>query len=90
MIKPTKVKALDGYSIWIEFDDGQSGEVDLTEFAGMGVFKAWEDRAFFQDVRITSYESITWGEELDLCAVDLYLRLTGKTIEEVRQQVIHA
>ena len=51
MIKPTKVKALDGYSIWIEFDDGQSGEVDLTEFAGMGVFKAWEDRAFFQDVQ---------------------------------------
>ncbi|MCY4475802.1 MAG: DUF2442 domain-containing protein [Chloroflexi bacterium] len=89
-IRPTKVKALHDYRIWIEFEDGESGEIDLAEFAGIGVFKAWEDRDFFEDVRIAPYESISWGEELDLCAVDLYMRLTGRTIDDVRQQVIHA
>ena len=89
-IRPTTVKALDGYRIWIEFEDGEAGEVDLAEYARSGVFKAWEDRAFFKDVRIAPYESISWGEELDLCAVDLYMRLTGRTIEDVRQQIIHA
>lgn len=44
MIKPTKVKPLDSYKIWIEFEDGVKGEADLSRLSGKGVFKAWDDR----------------------------------------------
>jgi hypothetical protein len=38
MFKPVKVKALGGYTIWIEYADGVKGEVDLLYLAGKGVF----------------------------------------------------
>ena len=39
MVHPTSVKALSKYRIWLEFDDGISGEVDLSDVAGSGVFQ---------------------------------------------------
>ena len=83
MIKPIDVKALEGYRIWIEFNDGVRGEIDLSHLVGKGVFKAWDDRSFFEDVRITSYEAVTWGDDLDLCPDSFYAELAGRTIEEV-------
>jgi hypothetical protein len=66
--------------IFVEFDDGEAGEVDLSHLAGRGVFAAWEDRTFFEKVRINpEYRAVTWENDLDLCPDSLYLRLTGKT-----------
>ena len=53
MIKPVDVAALDGYKIWIKFEDGAEGKLDLSRHAGRGVFKAWENRAFFESVRLS-------------------------------------
>ena len=82
-MKPIAVKALEGYRIWIKFDDGIEGELDLSHHAGRGVFKAWEDREFFEAVRLSPYQVIVWGEDLELCANALYMELTGKTVDEV-------
>ena len=92
MIKPTKVKALDRYKIWIEFEDGESGEIDLEGLSGKGVFRKWEDRDYFEDVKIGPDRAIIWGdgEEIDMCADWAYLELTGKTVEEIRHQLTHA
>ena len=94
MTVPTDVETREGYRIWIKFKDGVEGEIDLSHLVGKGVFKAWEDREFFEDVRITPYEAVTWGEDLDLCPDTFYLELTGKTVEEVErnstQSAIHA
>ena len=87
MTVPTHVEARDGYCIWIKFKDGVEGVVDLSHLVGRGVFKAWKDRAFFEAVRITSYEAVTWGEDLDLCPDTFYLELTGNTVEEVEQKL---
>ena len=63
MIRPKKVKPLDGYKIWIEFEDGVQGEADLSRLAGKGVFKAWDDRELFNTVRIDfPYRAIVWGD----------------------------
>ena len=86
MIRPIDVKALDGYRIWIKFSDGAEGELDLCHLVGKGVFKAWDDRRFFENVRITPYEAVTWGEDLDLCPDTFYLELTGRTVEEVERE----
>ena len=83
MPRPVDVKALEGYRIWIEFDDGEEGELDLSRHAGRGVFKAWEDRAFFEAVEIPDYDGIAWPGDLSMCSDALYMELTGKSLEEI-------
>ena len=94
---PIAVEAREGYAIWIKFDDGQEGEIDLSHLAGDGVFKVWEDRELFEDVWITAYKSVIWGtdgDEVEMCADALYLQLTGKPLHEISKslgsQVSHA
>ena len=83
MKQAVEVKALDGYRIWLRFADGVAGEVDLNHLAGRGVFKAWADRKVFESVRVDGSGAIAWNEDLDLCPDSLYLRLTGKTPEDL-------
>ena len=82
-VRPINVEARDGYRIWLEYADGVSGEVDLSDVAGDGIFKAWEDRAFFESVHLTPHRAIAWNDEIDLCADALYMEITGLTFEEV-------
>ena len=79
----TRVEPREGYRIWLRYDDGASGEVDLSHLAGQGVFAAWKDRAFFESVRVTDYGAVAWGEEIDLCPDKLYMDLTGKKVEDL-------
>jgi len=83
MPKPVEVKALANYRIWLRYDDGTQGEVDLADLAGRGVFKAWDDPTFFSAVRLASHGAVEWGSGLDLCPDALYLRLTGRSPEEL-------
>ena len=85
MIRPIEVKARQDYKIWLRYEDGASGEVDLSYHVGRGVFKAWDAPGFFETVRITDYGGVAWGDsdELELCPNDLYMRLTGKTLDDI-------
>ncbi len=83
MIRPTTVRALKNYRLYLEFSDGARGEVDLSDLAGKGVFEAWNDFEFFQNVHVAEDREIKWGSEIELCADSLYLRLTRKTPEEL-------
>ena len=81
--RPVEVKALENFRIWLRYDDGTEGEVDLSDVADRGVFKAWNDRAYFEAVRLGSHGAIEWGTDIDICPDAMYLRLTGKSPEEV-------
>ena len=81
--RPVEVKALKNSRIWLKYDDGTEGEVDLSDVAGHGVFEAWNDAAFFGSVRLGSHGAIEWGADIDICPDAMYLRLTGKSPEEV-------
>ncbi len=83
MPMPVEVKALPNYRIWLRYEDGTEGEIDLSDVAGRGVFQAWNDPAVFKAVRLGSHGAIEWSPDLDLCPDAMYLRLTGKTVEEV-------
>ena len=83
MIRPTEVEPRDGCRIWLSYSDGTAGEINLSHLAGHGVFKAWNDRKCFKTVRITSYGTIAWGNDIELCPDALYMRLTGKSITEI-------
>lgn len=82
-MKVTKVKPLAEYRLDVEFDDGVCSIVDLSDFAGAGVFAAWLKSGFFEQVAITSEGALAWPGDLDLCPDALYMRVTGKTPEEV-------
>ena len=81
--RPVKVEAREGFSIWIEFADGSSGVVDLSHAAHGPAFAGWKDRAYFESVHIDEFEEIEWGDDLQLSADSLYMRLTGCGIEKV-------
>ena len=82
-LRPVAVKARDGFRIWLRYADGIEGEVDLSHVAGKGVFTAWLDRPFFEEVHIGGGNGISWGNEIDLCPDALYLQLTGKRPEDI-------
>lgn len=81
--RPAAVEAREGYRIWLRYTDGSAGVVDLSDLAGRGVFEAWTDRDLFEAVHLTEHHAVSWPGELDLCADMLYMRLTGKTAEEL-------
>jgi hypothetical protein len=82
MNKAVEAKPLDGYRLWLKYADGTEGEVDLSDLAGRGIFRVWSDRKTFEAVTIDG-GAVVWPGEMDLCPDALYLRLTGKTAEEV-------
>ncbi len=83
MPKLTNVEPREGYRIWVEYDDGASGEVDFSHKVGRGVFKVWNEPGVFERVRITEFGAIAWSDELDVCPHSVYFRLTGKKPEEM-------
>lgn len=82
-MEPVEVKAREGYRIWLRYEDGAEGEVDLSDLAGSGVFSAFKDREFFEAVSIGEFGEIRWSEEIDLDPYEIYMRLTGKKPEEL-------
>ena len=65
--KIVKCEPHDDYKLWIQFDDGLSGEVDLKKLTGKGVFSAWNPIEFFKSVYINKKtQTVTWGEDIDL------------------------
>jgi hypothetical protein len=55
------------YRVWIRFDDGLEGEVDLNYLVGQGIFKAWKSVDFFNQVRVDpKTDTLSWGDEIDL------------------------
>lgn len=82
-MKITEVKPLEKYKLFLRFDDGVSGVVDLSDIAGRGVFAAWKRDGIFDQVRITKLGALEWPGELDLCADAVYLKLTGKQPEDI-------
>lgn len=83
MVQPISVRALTDHHLYLEFSDGEQGEVDLSHLTGKGVFQAWNDLDFFKRVRVSSHRSIEWDNEIELCPDALYMQLTGRTPEEL-------
>ena len=83
MRKLRKIEALAGYRLALEFDDGVSGTVDVSDLVGQGVFSLWRDPRAFEQVSIGSAGEPVWSDHLDLCPDALYLKVTGQKPEDV-------
>jgi hypothetical protein len=92
MPKLTEVTPLEKYVLWLKYSDGIEGRVDLSDFAGKGVFSLWNDYQEFRQAHIGSSGEIAWNEDVDLDADALYLRITGKKPEDIfprLREIIH-
>jgi hypothetical protein len=81
--KILEARPLDGYKVWLKFDDGSAGEVDLTHLAGKGVFAVWDNYENFKKISVEENRRLVWSDEIELDADALYMKLTGKTPEEL-------
>ncbi len=94
MYKITDVKVLSNYNIWIRYDDGTEGIVNLSHLVGKGVFLLWNNYDEFKKASIGPSGELLWGTEVDLCPDALYLQITGKKPEElfpnIKRESIHA
>lgn len=83
MFKVVEVRALANYRLWVRYADGVEGVVDLSHLAGKGVFALWDDYAAFEQVYIGSSGQIAWSDSVDICPDAVYMRITGKTSQEL-------
>ncbi len=85
------VGPLDGYRIWVRFDDEVVGEIDLSDKLEKPMYQPWKDRWVFETVRVGQYGEVVWyilGAEqgVDLCPDALYMELTGLTFDEMLER----
>ena len=83
MKKVVQASPLDGFRLWLKYEDGIEGIVDLSDLAGRGVFDAWHEGNIFDAVTVSQSGAIVWPGEIDLCSDALYIRLTGRQAEEI-------
>lgn len=83
MANPIQVKALSNYHIWLRYDDGTEGKINLSEYAGKGIFAKWNDKSFFNQVHIDiESNSIAWDDVIQFCPNTFYFQLKGIDFEE--------
>lgn len=89
-----EAKPLAGFRLFLRFEDGTAGDVDLSSYAGKGVFAAWLQSGIFEQASVTPAGAVEWPGDLDLCPDALYMQLTGKTPEDLfpalREPLAHA
>jgi hypothetical protein len=77
-----KAEAKAEYQLYLEFDDGVKGLVDLSNWKGKGVFEYWNDEKNFKSFSITTDKKLEWKEGIDMDPDAFYLQLIGKSFEE--------
>ncbi len=87
IIDIVEVRYLNGYRIFLEFEDGISGEIDLSDMIKFeGVFAPLKDPDYFSRVALhDELGTIYWPNGADLDPVVLYYRVIGQDIPEFKR-----
>ena len=75
MDRVVKLEVLSGHRLFIEFDDGVRGEVDLSERLVGPVFEPLRNPELFALARIDDFGVVCWPNGADLAPDALYERL---------------
>jgi hypothetical protein len=77
-----EAKARSRDRIWLRYADGTTGELDLSDLTGRGVFAPLADAAVFRAVHVGAQGQISWTGEMEICADAAYLTLAGLSAEQ--------
>ena len=89
MLSPhvVEVEAREPYKLWVRFDDGVAGLVDLSDSAAVGgIFSAWTDEDYWRTAHVVAEAgAVAWGNgaDIDVCPFSLYLEVTGRALEDL-------
>jgi hypothetical protein len=61
----SKVKAGQDYTLQIEFDNGESGILDMKPYLDFGVFQKLKNVQTFQSAKI-AFDTVEWDNGIDL------------------------
>ncbi len=76
MMKLVDARYVSGYVVWLRFDDGMTGEVDLSDRLFGPVFKPLKDLEFFQSFEVhTELQTLVWPNGADFAPEFLYERV---------------
>jgi hypothetical protein len=78
-----KAKALKDFHLYLEFEDGAKGEVDIRKLVKFkGVFEPLKDETFFAKVAVNpEWGTVFWPNGADLDPDVLYSLVTGEAIQ---------
>jgi hypothetical protein len=76
-----EARARNEFRLWVKFEDGLEGEVDLSDLVGRGVFKRWkENPSEFARVSVDADSgTVVWPGGLDVAPDALYEEILGDT-----------
>jgi len=82
IVNVQEARYLNDYRIWLKFNTGESGEVDLHDM----IFKykvtaPLRDAAQFAQFKLDAWPTLAWDCGFDVSPETLYERATGKVIE---------
>lgn len=77
------VSAIDGYKLFVEFEDGVKGIIDLNKWKEKGIFDYWNNQENFKNFKVTKDKKIEWNENIDMDPDAFYLQLIGKTLKNM-------
>jgi len=75
MPRVTRVNALDGFRLHVEFDDGTAGEIDMADRLFGPVFEPLRDDCEFRKVFADEFGAIAWPCGADLAPDAVHRRL---------------
>jgi len=76
LVDVVAVRHVRDYVVWLEFEDGTEGEVDLRNSLRGPVFEPLRDVDYFKQVRVDpELGTIVWPNGADIAPETLYARL---------------
>ncbi len=78
MLTTTHIEARPGHRIYVEFSDGVSGEIDLSERLFGPVFEPLQDEDLFRQVKLDEFGAPCWPNGADLAPDALHEKLLSR------------
>jgi hypothetical protein len=84
MKRMTKISALSGYRLQVQFEDGVSGTINLAGDLFGPVFEPLKAEALFAQVQLDVFGAPCWPNGADIAPDAIYAELTGQpTVQRV-------
>lgn len=84
MLEVTDIKYVSDYTLWLSFNDGSEGTVDLKESLWGPVFEPLKDLALFKQVFVSPVlHTVTWPNDADFAPEYLREKLTEQKDEQL-------
>jgi hypothetical protein len=83
MLDVKKARYVDGYKVWIEFSNGDSGVVDLEPDLWGPMFEPLKDPEKFKKFRISDVvHTLVWENGADLAPEHLHKKMSSHSLKQ--------